>query len=191
MMNPVLFNIPEIIKTNRIEMHCPLFGEGDVVNHAIRESINELRPWMTWAQNVPTIEESELDVRRARLKFLEGSDLRFHLIHKETDKFIGVSGLHRINWLVKKFEIGYWVGTSWGGMGYITEAVDVLTNYCIDNFDANRIEIRCDPRNVKSIRIAEKLNFTLEAQLRSDMIDSKGTLRDTLVFSKVRGIEFK
>jgi RimJ/RimL family protein N-acetyltransferase len=188
--NPILFSIPESFESNRLVIRAPLWEDGVMVNKAIRESIEELRPWMDWAQHVPTIEESEIISRQARVHFLERSDLRLYLIQKKTGQFIGSSGLLRIDWKARKFEIGYWVCTPFSGQGYITEAVQSITNYAINELQANRIEIRCDSRNNRSIRVAEHSGFTMEGILRNEKCDIKGSLRDTTIFSKVRGIEF-
>lgn len=103
---------------------------------------------------------------------------------------IGSSGLHRIDWQSRKFEIGYWVRSAFARQGYITEAVDAITKYAIQELQANRIEIRCDSRNVQSARIAERSGFTLEGTLRNDKCDVTGTLRHTMIFAKVRGVEY-
>lgn len=189
-IDPMLLSIPESFESERLLIRAPLWGDGTAVNKAVEESIEELRPWMPWAQNLPTIEGSELDIRRSRLQFLERTDLRLMLILKETGQFIGSSGLHRMDWQSRKFEVGYWVCTPFAKQGFITEAVDAITNYAIQELQANRIEIRCDSRNLRSARVAERLGFTLEGTLRKDMCDVDGSLRDTMIFSKVRGIEF-
>jgi RimJ/RimL family protein N-acetyltransferase len=122
--DPIISSIPESFESNRLLIRAPIWNDGLQLNEAIRESIDDLRPWMPWAQNVPAPEESEINIRRARLKFLERTDLRLLLTLKVTGKLIGSSGLHRIDWQSLKFEIGYWVRTSFGGQGYITEAVE-------------------------------------------------------------------
>jgi RimJ/RimL family protein N-acetyltransferase len=188
--NPILFSIPESFESNRLLIRAPLWNDGLQLNEAIRESIDELSPWMPWAQDVPTPEESEINIRQARLKFLERTDLRLLLTLKETGQLIGSSGLHRIDWQSLKFEIGYWVRTSFSGQGYITEAVEAITNYAVHELQANRIEIRCDSQNTRSARVAERLGFTLEGILRNDRCDVDGSLRNTMIFSKVRGEEF-
>jgi RimJ/RimL family protein N-acetyltransferase len=189
-INPILLSIPESFESERLLIRAPLWEDGVAVNEAIRESVEELYPWMPWAHNVPTIEDSESSIRQSRLQFLERTDLRLLLILKETGQFIGSSGLHRIDWQARKFEIGYWVRTSCGNQGLITEAVDAITNYAIRELQANRIEIRCDSRNKRSARVAERLGFTLEGILRNDKCNTDGSLRDTMIFSKVRGVEF-
>lgn len=187
---PILISAPESFESNRLLIRAPLWGDGASVNEAIRESLEELRPWMPWANKVPTLEESEINIRRARLHFLERTDWRLLLFLKETGQLVGSSGLHQIDWESRKFEIGYWVRSSCAKQGYITEAVDAITSFAATELQANRIEIRCDSRNTQSARVAERLGFTLEGILRSDACDVDGSLRNTMIFSKVRGVEF-
>lgn len=188
--NPILWSIPESFETERLRIRAPLWGDGEALNDAVKESIEELRPWMPWAQQIPSLEESELGIRQARLKFLDRSDLRLMLTLKETGQLVGSSGLHRIDWEARRFEIGYWVRTSYSKQGYITEAVNGITDFAIRHLNANRIEIRCDSRNNRSSQVAIRAGFTLEAILRSEACDVEGVLRDTMIYAKVRGIEF-
>jgi RimJ/RimL family protein N-acetyltransferase len=190
MSNPILISIPESFESNRLLIRAPLWEDGFKVNEAVKESIEELRPWMPWAQNIPTLEESEIGIRKARLMFLERTDLRLLLFLKETGQLVGSSGLHRIDWQARRFEIGYWVRSTFKGRGYITEAVEAITHYAINELKANRIEIRCDSRNVRSARVAERLGYTMEGVLRNHTCDVNGTLRSTMIFAKVRGVEF-
>lgn len=188
--NPILISVPETFESNRLIIRSPLWGDGAMVNEAVKESMEELRRWMNWAQQIPTIEESEIIARQGRINFLDRSDLKLYLLLKETGQFIGSSGLHRIDWEARKFEIGYWVHTMYSGQGFITEAVESITNYAVNELQANRVEIRCDSRNIRSINVAERSGFTMEGTIRNEKCDIEGKLCDTVLFSKVRGIEF-
>ena len=84
-----------------------------------------------------------------------------------------------------KFEIGYWCHTGMTGRGYVTEAVRGIGAFAFDVLGAQRVEIRCDPLNRPSTRVAELAGFTLEGELRNDARATDGTLRNTLVFSAV------
>ncbi|WP_342476919.1 GNAT family N-acetyltransferase [Paenibacillus sp. FSL H7-0350] len=189
-MDPILIPVPESFESSRLQIRSVAWGDGATVHEAVQESAVELRHWMPWAQQVPSVEESEVSIRKSRLQFLERSDIRLLLFHKKTGQLIGSSGLHRIDWLVRKFEIGYWVRTSYAGQGYISEAVNAITDFAIQELQANRLEIRCDSRNTQSARVAERTGFTLEGILRNDKTDVTGSLRDTMVYSKVRGVEY-
>jgi len=189
-IDPILLEIAESFESERLWIRAPLWGDGAAINEAVTESIEELRPWMPWAQNIPTIDESEANIRRSRLQFLERKDLRLLLVHKESGRLVGSSGLHRIDWQARKFEIGYWVRTSYEQQGYVTEAVNAITNYAIQELQANRIEIRCDSRNARSAKVAERAGYALEGILRNDAHDVDGSLRSTMIFAKVRGAEY-
>ncbi|MFF2885794.1 GNAT family N-acetyltransferase [Paenibacillus sp. NPDC057967] len=188
--NPILISIPERFESERLIIRAPLLDDGPLVNAAVQASIDELRPWMPWARNVPTEEQSEVISRQGRIHYLERSDLRMYVIHKETGQFIGSSGLHRIDWQARKFEIGYWLNTPHSGQGYMTEAVERITEFAIQELQANRIEIRIDASNERSIRVAERLGFTLEGTLRNEKCDVYGKLSHTRIYAKVRGAEF-
>lgn len=186
-MNPLLLEFPEAFETKRLLIRSPRPGDGPELRAALADSIEQLRPWMPWAKEVPTPEDAEVNVRQAWIKFLARKDLRLHLYLKGTDTLIGCSGLHRINWEVPKFEIGYWCRTPFTRQGLIREATDGITRFAFEALGAKRVEIRCDARNEPSRKIPEALGFTLEATLRNDDLDpGSGRLRDTLVFAKTQ-----
>jgi len=184
-MNPILVHIPEHLETERLMIRPPRVGDGAHVNEAIRESINELRPWMPWARELPTVEMTEENVRRAVARFITREDLRLPIYLKD-GTFVGASGLHRMDWSVPKFEIGYWCRTSLSGRGYITEAVGAIAQFAFEKLSAKRVEIHMDERNVRSRRIPERLEFGLEGILRNFERANDGVLRDTRIYAKTR-----
>lgn len=189
--NPIMLTIPESFHTERLTIRAPQWGDGAAVNEAVRESAEQLRLWLPFAEKIPSLEESEMTVRKARLQYLERTDMILHLRDRHTDEFLGSSGLHRIDWNARCFEIGYWIRTLRAGEGLMTEAVRGIEQFAITHLEANRLEIRCDARNVRSAKVAERAGYTLEGILRKMRRDSTGTLVDFMVFSKVRGSEFE
>lgn len=186
----ILLEFPEEFETERLVIRAPRPGDGEQFNDAIRESIDQLRPWMPWAHEVPPVEQSEENVRKARIRYLERTDLRLHIFDKTSQNFVGSSGLHRIDWTVRKFEIGYWIRSAFAGRGLMTEAVAGIMAFADRELKANRVEIRCDAENERSIALARRLGFTLEGILRHDDLSTAGELCSTMVFAKVRGFEF-
>ncbi len=179
-------SFPDQFETERLLIRAPLPGDGHAVNVAVSESLAELRPWMEWAQVVPSVAEQETSIREAALRFRTREDLRLLLFRKSDGLFVGGSGLHNIDWEVPRFEIGYWVRTSLSGQGYITEAVNGIAAFAFDQLKAIRLEIRCDARNTRSAAVAERAGFTREACLRCQSRAPDGKLRDTLVFARLR-----
>ena len=186
-MNPILFDFPHSFETERLTIRCPMPGDGPELNAAVIESWEFLSPWMPFATGEkPTVEETEANVRKAYAKFLTREDLRLSLFLKGTNTIVGSSGLHRMNWEIPKFEIGYWVRKRFAGLGFITEAVAGITDFAVREFGAKRIEIRCDARNERSAAVPRRLNFELEGILRNDDVHHlTGELRDTMVFARI------
>jgi RimJ/RimL family protein N-acetyltransferase len=184
-MRPILKDLPDSFETERLRVRSPMPGDGPELHAAVGESMDELLPWMPWPKEHRTVEDSETSAREARVRFLERTELRMHLYLKGTGMLVGSSGLHRIDWEVPKVEIGYWCRTRFVGRGYTTEAVRGIAAFAFDVLGANRMAIRCDPRNRPSARVAERAGFRLEGELCNDSRGADGTLRNTLVFSAV------
>jgi RimJ/RimL family protein N-acetyltransferase len=176
-------DVPETIETERLLLRSPLPGDGPEVNAAIQETFTELHRWMDWAQQLPSIEETEEISRNAYSHFVAQTDFPFRAYLKGTNKFVLACGLHPKDWDVPKVEIGCWCRASMQGQGYVTEAVRALTLVGIGNLKANKIEIRCDSRNLRSRRVAELAGYSLEATLRNDQRTPDGKLRDTIVYA--------
>ena len=185
-MKPILRDFPDEIETERLLIRAPRPGDGRELRAAVKDSWDELKQWMPWATGeLPDEAYYEVRVREGQAKFLLREDLMLLLFKKGTSTIVGSSGLHRINWNVPRFEIGYWVRTPYAGQGYITEAVQGIAAFAFDTLGARRVEIRCDAKNERSAAVAWRAGFELEATLRNEDRDHvTGGLRDTLVFAR-------
>ncbi|PID85830.1 MAG: GNAT family N-acetyltransferase [Chloroflexi bacterium] len=185
-MEPILKDIPHQFDTERLTIRCPMPGDGLALYEAVMDSLDEIRPWLPWAAETPTVEKTEANVRRGYLRFLSREDLWLLLFLKGSNTCIGGSGLHRIDWDVPKFEIGYWLRTSYVGQGFISEAVSGITEFAFETLGAKRVEIRCDATNKRSEAVARRLHFEYEGTLRqASRHHISGKLQDTLIFAKI------
>ncbi|MGQ3052421.1 MAG: GNAT family N-acetyltransferase [Roseateles sp.] len=189
MTDPLLIDIPERLAGERTLLLAPRAGTGAEMAVVITQSLSHLRPWMPWAQEAPTAESSELVVRRMQADFIARRDLCFQIYTRRPDgspgRLLGGTGLHRMDWAVRKFEIGYWIRPEAAGRGHVSEAVRLLTALAFDQLDARRVEIRCDARNLRSRAVAERCGFELEGVLRCEALGIDGTPRDTAVYARL------
>jgi RimJ/RimL family protein N-acetyltransferase len=182
---PILREFPTSFESKRLTIRRPEPGDGQELNAAVLETWRDLREWMPWAMRRPTVEESEEVVRKAHAQFVAREDLLLLLYLKGTGTLVGGSGLHRIDWKVPAFEIGYWCRERFQGKGYVTEAADAIAQFAFRELGARRVAIHCDAENERSARIPPRIGFTLEARLRNHRRHHlSGELRDTLVFSR-------
>ncbi len=187
-IDPLLIDLPPLT-SERLLLRAPCAGDGVALNEAVVESFDQLKPWMPWAQALPSVEQSELVCRQMAAHFAQRSDLPMFIFERDTGRFIGGTGLHRFDWSVPRFEIGYWVRRSAQGRGLVTEAVQTLARFAFDGLRARRVEVRMSSANQRSRAVAERCGFTLEGVLRQDSLGVDGQPRDTVVYSRVRGVE--
>ncbi len=184
-MTKELPEVPTEIRTERLLLRMPRPGDGAVVNAAIQASLDELKPWLGFALEEPSPQDTEINQLEAHLNFIKKEVLRYLIFDKETGNFIGSTGFHSIEWDVPKMEIGYWLDSRASGKGYMAEAVSALTDLAFMRLKCRRLEIQCDAENLKSRAIPEKLGFVLEGVLRNDerSVDGK-RLTDTCIYAK-------
>ncbi|HYX49116.1 MAG TPA: GNAT family N-acetyltransferase, partial [Ktedonobacteraceae bacterium] len=160
-------------------------SDAEALFEAMNESREHLRPWMPFADEHQTVDESRNWIMQQIAHWLLRDDLMLSIWERLTGRYLGGTGLHPHNWETGYFEIGYWLRPSAEGFGYVNEAVHLLTNYALDSLKANRLEIRCDELNVRSAAVPQRLGYVLEGRLRNHLITSDGRLRTTLIFSKI------
>jgi RimJ/RimL family protein N-acetyltransferase len=160
-------------------------SDAQALFEAMIESREYLRPWMPFADEHQTVEESRDWIIQQMAHWLLRDGLALSIWEQSTGRYLGGAGLHPFDWGIGYFEIGYWLRASAVGHGYITEAIDLLTNYALGSLKANRLEIRCDELNVRSAAVPKRLGYVLEGRLRNHLATSDGRLRTTLVFSLI------
>ncbi len=175
--------VPERIETERLVIRKPRLEDAEAIYASVLESLPELSPWMPWATPGYSLQGCEDNTREAIAQFMTRQNLRYHFHDKATGEHIGNSGLHRIDWNVPKFEIGYWCRTSKSGHGYVTEAVRALTALALEDFGAARVEIQCDDKNVKSAQVAQRCGYGLEGVLKGYSRGTDGSLRDARIYA--------
>ena len=68
------------------------------------------------------------------------------------------------------------------GRGVATLALELIARFAFAELGAARVQLRTEPDNVASQRVAEKAGFTREGVLRS-LLEFKGRRRDAVMFS--------
>ncbi|MEO3693363.1 GNAT family N-acetyltransferase [Roseateles paludis] len=187
--DPILIDVPRELVGERLVLAAPQIGLGAELAVVITQSLAHLRPWMPWAKDTPSAESAEAVVRRMHADFIARRDLVFHIFARGADgrrgRLLGGSGLHRMDWELRKFEIGYWLRPEAQGQGLASECVCLLADMALQTLQARRVEIRVDARNTRSRAVAERCGFELEGVLRNDTLGVDGTPRDAAVYARI------
>ncbi|MFD3445650.1 GNAT family N-acetyltransferase [Microbacteriaceae bacterium 4G12] len=140
--------------------------DADILVPALKKNQNHLKQWLIWAVELPSVSDYREKIIPAWLqKFADNNGFEAAIFYKQN--LAGMVGLHYIDWSNKTTEIGYWISKSYEGKGIMTKTVEVLTNYCFDELQLNRVLIRAVTENKKSCAIPVRLGFTKEGITRS------------------------
>ena len=175
------------IQTPRLVLRCWQPSDAPLLADAVTASLDHLRPWMPWAHAEPEALETKVQrLRSFRARFDLDQDYVYAIFTPDESEVVGGKGLHpRIG--EGALEIGYWINARHAGRGYATEASAALTRTAFEINGVERMEIRCDPANERSAAVPRKLGYTLDATLRSNVRGVDGGMRDTQVWSLLRG----
>lgn len=183
-MDPLLIDLPVPIITPRLLIRPPAMADALQLNAAVIESFDMLHQWMEWAQERPTLQDTQMLVRQMQAEWILRQNFMVLLFDRTGATLIGASGFNVPQWEVPSFRIGYWVRTCSAGKGFIAEAVNALTRYAFQELQAARLEIRCDEANIRSANVAERLGYVHEATFRHDARTPQGTLRNTRIYAR-------
>jgi RimJ/RimL family protein N-acetyltransferase len=171
------------IETERLVLRCWEPADAPLLKEAVEASHEHLLPWMPWAHAEPEPLQTKIDrLRRFRSAFDLGQDFIYAIFNRDETKVLGGTGLHT-HVGEKAREIGYWIHADHTGEGLATESTMALIKVAFEIDDVERIEIHCDPINAKSVKIPEKLGFTLDGIIRKSMVHLEGKMRDTMIWT--------
>jgi RimJ/RimL family protein N-acetyltransferase len=178
---------PYRIETERLVIRCYEPEDAPLLKAAVDSSIEHLLPWMPWARFEPQSVEDKMELcRMFRGQFDLDQNYVYGIFSRDETEQLGGSGFHkRAN--EGSLEIGYWVAASAIGRGIATEVTAVQTRAGFELAGLDRIDIRRNPANDRSLAIPRKLGFTEEGRLRRRLeAHENGPLRDSVIFSLLR-----
>ena len=102
------------------------------------------------------------------------------------DKAIGSIGVFRQdNIHFRTAEMGYYIGESYWGKGYMTAIVKQVCDYIFQNTDIIRIFAEPFSHNIASCRVLEKAGFQYEGTLRSNAVKC-GNIIDMKMYAIIK-----
>jgi RimJ/RimL family protein N-acetyltransferase len=156
-----------------------------------REDAPTIAPWI----NDPDVSRNLLQYLplnvRAEEQFIDrlyqdDQQTALGIVVKETDRLIGVTGLHKHDHRSRQASFGILLGvkTEWD-KGYGTEATALVVRYAFDTLNLNRVWLHVFEDNARAIRAYEKVGFRREGLLRQDNFRD-GRYGNTVVMGLLR-----
>ena len=145
----------------------------------IDKNKNYLRPWMEWVKYHTEPQDTFDWIKTLKMDDLYTGDqvwgIRFE------NRLVGTIGCHRGAAAIRHIEIGYWLDLDVTGRGIMTRSVAAVIDHAIKVWDANRVMIRTDVKNIKSQGIPNRLGFQKDGILRDDA-QTDGKFSDSYIY---------
>ena len=141
-----------------------------------------MRYWSTppWTDIAPAHTMISQDRKSTSMEYL-----RLGITLAAGSELVGMCTLFSINQTCRRAEIGYALGATAWGKGYMNEALTALLDYGFSQLDLNRVEADIDPRNEASAKTLERLGFSQEGLLRERWIVD-GEVSDTAFYGLLK-----
>jgi ribosomal-protein-serine acetyltransferase len=139
-----------------------------------------LREWLPWVDLTTDAGYTANFVRISLEQFARGEGIAAGFWVES--EFAGGIGTHKIDWLNRRVEIGYWIASGFQGRGIVTAGCRALIDHAFDELQLNRVEIHCATGNGKSCAIPKRLGFQFEGVLREAQL-LNGAYVDINVYS--------
>jgi RimJ/RimL family protein N-acetyltransferase len=149
--------------------------------HAITGDPQVVR-WMDWG---PDTEEDTGVFLRYAVEAEAGDPRRtwkFAVVRAADAVLVGSAELHIESPEHRRGTMGYLIAPAAQGRGYATEAARAVLDFGLTGGGLHRITATCDPENVGSTRVLEKLGMSLEGRLRDHFL-IRGQWRDRLLYA--------
>jgi RimJ/RimL family protein N-acetyltransferase len=182
-MSEILHGPAYRIETERTVIRCYEPRDAALLKSAVDASLDRLVPWLPWAHDEPQTLDAKIELlRQFRGKFDLGQDYVYGIFDREESEILGGTGLHtRVGEGAR--EIGYWIATRHEGKGVVTETTAALVRVGFEVEHLVRVDIHCDPENVRSAAIPRKLGFHLDGTLRQRIPRRHGPPADRMIWT--------
>lgn len=128
-------------------------------NRAFLEAFEPVR-----SEEFFSLEYQRETLKKEMVEYEARTAFRFYIMSTEhPPKIIGIIGLNNVVWgaFCSAF-LGYKLDKDYVNKGYMSVAVEMLTNYAFEELGLHRIEANVMPKNKASLKVLEKNHFMNE-----------------------------
>ena len=149
-------------------------------------SRNFLVPWEpTWASDAHSRATYRRRLRRQQREANDDVSYAYFLIRRVDEALMGGITLNNVQrGVTQSCSVGYWMGESFSGDGYMTEGLTCVLDHCFLDLGIRRVEAACMPNNDASQGLLKRCGFRREGYARK-YIKINGAWRDHFLFAMI------
>ena len=176
--------------TQRLVLRPPRTTDVTELRRLLRANHEHLKPWNPApppGEDPSSITEVSKTVLRQRREWKLGRGYVLMVAERERPSTligkIALSGIMR--GAMYGAYLGYWMSEDAQGRGYVTEALRAVLDFAFGPAGLHRVQAAIMPRNIRSLRVIEKLGFRREGYAER-YLQIAGKWEDHIVFARTR-----
>ena len=178
-INEEIFDTFPVLESERLLFRA--YERGDAEDFFQMRTNTEVMKYMD-SPRYQSVQDAEKKINGNRQAFVEKQGIKWVIALKSDGNVVGDFGFWRIDKENCRAEIGYALLREYWGMGYMSEAMDVLLKYGFGQMNIHSVEANVNPENKASIKLLKRFGFRKEAYFRENYFFD-GEFLDSLIFS--------
>jgi len=153
----------------------------------LKEAVEDGHLYNLWYTAIPKADGIRLEIKRRLTMMKSKTMLPFAVIDQSQNRAVGMTTYMNIDATNKRVEIGStWYRKASQRTPINTDCKMLLLTHAFEKLNCIAVEFRTHIMNEKSRKSIERLGAKLDGILRSHIIISNGTIRDTVIYSIIK-----
>jgi [ribosomal protein S5]-alanine N-acetyltransferase len=156
------------IRGRQVYLRYPAMGDYGAWAELRAMSRAHLTVWEPqWSRDELTRSAFRRRLRQYQRELREDQGYAFFIQRTSDAALIGGVSISNVRrGVAQAASIGYWIGAPHAGNGYMTDALRAVLPFTFATLGLNRLEAACQPNNIPSRRVLEKVGFRREGLAR-------------------------
>lgn len=150
-----------------------------------RVAVNRARlaRWFDWAGEAEAASTAAAVASGLEL-FRQGAGWHADLCQEGT--VVGSVAVEKVQPAAGSVRLEFWLDAPYEGQGIMTRTLTALLHLLFEQLEVTRVVLPTDPRNIRSVRLGDRLGFKPEAVLRHGAMDADGAPADVVYFGMTK-----
>lgn len=171
-----------VLTTERLTLRKPLMADAEDVlvfrGDAYVQRYN--------SEPIASIKEAEEQIIDAHAEYGRHEGIPWAVTFTDSETTLGHFGLYHWSHNHRRAEAGYDLARAYWGQGIATEALRAILHFGFTEMNLHRIYAGTIADNHESVRLLERLGFTLEGKKRESSWEDDGTFHDSAMYGVLR-----
>jgi ribosomal-protein-serine acetyltransferase len=173
---------------NEVHLELIHFSHANEMLALVNKNRELFKTWLLWVDSVREVNDETKHIQSSLERYAKGQLVNCVIFYK--GNLAGsVEISMRKGYGIQKGELGYWLGAEFHGKGIMQKATAKMLKIGFEEYNLDKIMLKCAVKNERSCNVAQKLGMTHEGRQRNEIVvngvvmdvDSYAILKDDFI----------